>query len=388
MAERTLDNELYDNHGEIDLAGSANAYTATTARAITGYYKGLRISAKANHTNTGASTLNVNGIGAAAIRKLTSVALVAGDMVSGQYYDFSYDFANGWFQLLNPSTVSAVGGFPLSASGDRWGVIPVVGTDGVMEVGRYIDFHNSDADTGDAANRVETNGGTVGLFESPNLGGLKRIVSLTNSSLAQGDVIYYDGTNFVRLAPGTSGQFLKTNGAAANPAWATVSQPVTPVIAGAISGLANLDIALGSADMYEIDLINFAPATDNTSLLMQFSQSGSFLSGASDYAYGLQRGGVTTASGAASSIFIVDSVGNNTNEINTQTVRIFRPSASAFAKTAIFNGLKTTTSTVIEASHGGGRLAANTNAIDGVRFLFSSGNIASGYYAARSYSFT
>lgn len=40
-------------------------------------------------------------------------------------------------------------------------------------------------------------------------------------SPAQGDVIYYNGTSWVKLAAGTSGQFLKTNGAGANPAWAT-----------------------------------------------------------------------------------------------------------------------------------------------------------------------
>lgn len=38
---------------------------------------------------------------------------------------------------------------------------------------------------------------------------------------AQGDVMYYDGTNWVRLPAGTSGQVLKTNGAAANPEWMT-----------------------------------------------------------------------------------------------------------------------------------------------------------------------
>src|SRR5262249_44274716 len=36
----------------------------------------------------------------------------------------------------------------------------------------------------------------------------------------QGDVLYNNGTNWVCLATGTSGQFLKTLGAAANPAWA------------------------------------------------------------------------------------------------------------------------------------------------------------------------
>ena len=38
---------------------------------------------------------------------------------------------------------------------------------------------------------------------------------------AQGDVLYYNGTNWVALGAGTSGEFLKTNGTGANPAWAT-----------------------------------------------------------------------------------------------------------------------------------------------------------------------
>jgi hypothetical protein len=41
-----------------------------------------------------------------------------------------------------------------------------------------------------------------------------------SGALSQGDVFYYNGTNVVRLAAGTSGHFLKTNGAGANPAWA------------------------------------------------------------------------------------------------------------------------------------------------------------------------
>ena len=44
---------------------------------------------------------------------------------------------------------------------------------------------------------------------------------LAIASQAQGDVLYFNGTNWVRLAPGTSGQFLKTQGAGANPIWAT-----------------------------------------------------------------------------------------------------------------------------------------------------------------------
>lgn len=40
---------------------------------------------------------------------------------------------------------------------------------------------------------------------------------------AQGDVAYYNGTDWARLAAGTSGQVLKTNGAGANPSWTNQS---------------------------------------------------------------------------------------------------------------------------------------------------------------------
>jgi hypothetical protein len=49
------------------------------------------------------------------------------------------------------------------------------------------------------------------------------------AGLAQGDVLYYNGTSWVRLGAGTSGQFLKTNGTGANPAWATVTSSILQV---------------------------------------------------------------------------------------------------------------------------------------------------------------
>lgn len=46
-------------------------------------------------------------------------------------------------------------------------------------------------------------------------------VSITSG--AQGDILYNNGTNYVNLPHGTSGQFLKTQGASANPVWATAT---------------------------------------------------------------------------------------------------------------------------------------------------------------------
>lgn len=44
------------------------------------------------------------------------------------------------------------------------------------------------------------------------------------TSLAQGDILYYNGSAIVALTAGTSGYFLKTQGASANPLWAQISQ--------------------------------------------------------------------------------------------------------------------------------------------------------------------
>lgn len=43
----------------------------------------------------------------------------------------------------------------------------------------------------------------------------------TADSQAQGDILYCDGTYWLRLAAGTNGQYLQTQGAGANPQWAT-----------------------------------------------------------------------------------------------------------------------------------------------------------------------
>ena len=44
---------------------------------------------------------------------------------------------------------------------------------------------------------------------------------------AQGDILYYNGTDYARLAAGTNGHYLKTQGSGANPAWAAVDATPT-----------------------------------------------------------------------------------------------------------------------------------------------------------------
>jgi hypothetical protein len=97
--------------GALDSGGSANAYTFTspTGYAFTAYARGQAVSFKANFTNSGAATINVDGLGAKAIQKAGS-ALASGDIVSGGMYRVIYDGTQ--FQLENVIP----GGQPLDAT--------------------------------------------------------------------------------------------------------------------------------------------------------------------------------------------------------------------------------------------------------------------------------
>ena len=59
------------------------------------------------------------------------------------------------------------------------------------------------------------------------------------ASPTQGSILYFDGTDFVVLAPGTSGQVLTTNGSGANPTWETGGSSVGDVTAAAAFGTDN-----------------------------------------------------------------------------------------------------------------------------------------------------
>ncbi len=81
--------------------GAANAYAIAPSPVISAYTTGQIFTFKAANTNTTASTLNVNTLGAKAIKKTDgTAALIAGDIVAGQLVIVEYDGTN--FQMLSP----------------------------------------------------------------------------------------------------------------------------------------------------------------------------------------------------------------------------------------------------------------------------------------------
>lgn len=82
--------------------GSINAYLVSLAYSPVSYASGLFVRFSPANTNTGASTINVNSIGAVAIRNYAGGALSGGELVSGAIVDLVYDATNSYFRIINP----------------------------------------------------------------------------------------------------------------------------------------------------------------------------------------------------------------------------------------------------------------------------------------------
>jgi hypothetical protein len=63
----------------VQTGGSGNAYTLSAAQTITAYAAGQMFLIRVNHENTGAATLNVDGLGARDLQKYSGTSLVALD---------------------------------------------------------------------------------------------------------------------------------------------------------------------------------------------------------------------------------------------------------------------------------------------------------------------
>lgn len=153
-AEAAVGSVIYLWGGTV--GGTADAITLTPSPAITLYSAGMRFAFAATGTNTGATTVNVSGLGAKSVKTLLGAALAAGDITSGNVYSMTYDGTD--FRVHESPKV-----------------LPVA------------------------------NGGTG------------------NTTVTQGDILYASAENTLsKLSAGTSGQYLKTQGAGANPIWSNL----------------------------------------------------------------------------------------------------------------------------------------------------------------------
>lgn len=79
--------------------GAANVYSAALVPVPTQLYVGMRVAIKVGNANTGPSTLNINGLGAHAIKRASGADVNSGDLRAGQVAAFVFDGA--YWQMVN-----------------------------------------------------------------------------------------------------------------------------------------------------------------------------------------------------------------------------------------------------------------------------------------------
>jgi microcystin-dependent protein len=108
--------QLQDNKGQYvgTVGGTADAITLTPSPAITAYAAGQRFTFIAAATNTGATTVNISGVGAANI-----AGTAGGEIGAGLFQEIIYDGTQ--FVLLSGGVpIGAVSDFAGSAAPARW----------------------------------------------------------------------------------------------------------------------------------------------------------------------------------------------------------------------------------------------------------------------------
>ncbi len=101
--------EWRDFFGGVKISSGTDTVTLTSGLSLTAYAQGMLFGFEAGGTNTGAVTLNVDGIGAKAVVKNSDVALAAGDIKAGGIYLVAYEATNTRFQLLTQTGSASSG---------------------------------------------------------------------------------------------------------------------------------------------------------------------------------------------------------------------------------------------------------------------------------------
>lgn len=234
-AHKTALTEGYFNYGASSAGSDTYAVTITN---FATYAAGTEVFLKADVANTGAATININSLGAVAIRKNGTTVLEDGDIPAGGIAHLKHDGTN--FQLLN---VHAIAKSIFTAQGDTL-YASAAGTPARLAKGTALQV-------------LQMNSGAT----APEWAASPQSVLTT-----QGDLLYASAANtLARLAKGTAYQQLRMNSSTTAPEWFTI-----PVVRAYHSGSQTVNSATETtlsfdSETYDTDTMH-DNATNNSRL--------------------------------------------------------------------------------------------------------------------------
>ena len=195
---------------------------------------------------------------------------------------------------------------------------------------------------------------------------------------AEGDILYRNGSNYVRLGKGTAGQHLAMNSGATAPEWVTPGVEFVSVTA--ISAAATVvKTGLEAGYDYIFGLHEFSPTDDAETLYMRLSDDAgvSYEEGGTDYGWGMVSGGsgANDPQDSELELFSNVAIGNDTNSINSVEVTLINPVQTDTYKTLLWSGLAMNTASPQASQYiNGGGVSLATGTVNAVQFLWSGGS--------------
>jgi hypothetical protein len=202
------------------------------------------------------------------------------------------------------------------------------------------------------------------------------------------------------LAAGTSGQLLKSNGASA-PSWVTASASgltLLSTVTASNSATVDIDTTFSSTyDSYVIVFSNMSPDTDTVTPRVRLKLSGTYQTSGYNYhsAYPSNASSSYAAQGGSSQAYIAlmggitqDSRSTNPDSTIDMHLRINQPSNSVPYKSISWNGSHAGSTFNVLFGSGQNDTYIGATVLTGVRFYYSSGNVATGTFRLYGYANT
>jgi len=224
--------------------GAANAYVVTLGTIPTGYTDGMYVAFKATNPNSGASTIDVNSLGAKDIVDNANTALASGAILDNGTYLLQYNSTFGKFVLVNSSAVGGGGVTEADIQNQAFTYAVDTGAANAYVVtlspapasytdGMYVAFKATNPNS--AASTIDVNGL-----------GAKSIVDNDNAALVANAIL--DNASYLLQYNSTFGKFVLINPSPATLVTKTLLQRPTPVLAFDSSSTADLYTAVLDPD--------------------------------------------------------------------------------------------------------------------------------------------
>lgn len=372
--------------GALVTTGSGNAYVLSTGSSHASLAVIGLVVFRANHTNSGASTIAVDGLTAKNLY-FSGVALASGQITSGQTYAAAYNSANDVFDLISIGGQATLNG------------TETLSNKTINTARATVASHATTADIWTGGNQIDWTGieTTTAFPAAPQAGAQRRLIcagacsftagaNMLIAGVTSGNTVTCAANDIVVVDAVSTTQFKLTR----------IKYDGTPQVSAAGGSLVHLSTVTASAsatvdiettfdatyDAYVIVATGVKSASNGVNLQARVKSDGAYVS-SGVYQYHTHYGENNDATYKAligalqTQIEVLRSIDNDADDNCNFQMMVFSPSSTTLQKCLQWHGTSTNVSGTFNSGSG---WVASAAAVTGVRFFCSTGNIASGEF--------